>query len=351
MPARRLKFIILGLLAWLALFGTCSAHEVAKEMADSANVFLKSLDAGQTAAVQFQFENELRKDWQFVPMERKGLGLKQMKPHQRGLAIALVQSALSHRGFATAMQIMAMEQVLFELENNSLKRDPGKYHVFLFGAPSTDGTWGWRVEGHHISVSVTVVDGKEVKIAPAFLGANPAQVREGSMEGVRVLGDIEDFGRALVKQLTVEQKAKAVIADKAPRDVILGPGKEAAALDPKGLPASELGKNQQAMLKQLIESYLTRFRAEVADEDRQQIEAAGFDKLHFAWAGQIQMGRPHYFRVQGPTFVLEYDNTQNGANHVHVVWRNLKDDFGADSLRKHYQTTRHETVESATDDE
>jgi len=145
----------------LGLANHCQAHDIAKEFSDAAAIFLKSLDDNQTKAVQFKFDDPLRKDWHFIPKERKGLGLKQMKPHQRGLAMALVQTALSHRGYSTSMQIMAMEQVLREIENNPLKRDPAKYHLYLFGAPSPEAPWGWRIEGHHLSISVTIVDGKQ----------------------------------------------------------------------------------------------------------------------------------------------------------------------------------------------
>ena len=150
-------------------FGIAShaqAHDIAKEMLDNANLLLKSLDDSQVTAIKFKFDDDLRKNWQFVPMERKGLGLKQMKPHQRGFAMVLVQTALSHRGFSTSMQIMAMEQVLRDLENNPVKRDPAKYHLFLFGTPSADSSWGWRIEGHHLSISVTVVDGKTSSSRP-----------------------------------------------------------------------------------------------------------------------------------------------------------------------------------------
>ena len=326
----------------LVLAKHCQAHDIAKEFSDAAAIFLKSLNDEQTKAVQFKFDDPLRKEWHFIPKERKGLSLKQMKPHQRGLAMALVQTALSHRGYSTSMQIMAMEQVLRDIENNPLKRDPAKYHVYLFGTPTAEASWGWRIEGHHLSISVTIVDGKQVTVTPSFLGANPATVKSGPMAGVRVLGDIEDAGRALVKQLTAEQKTTAVFSTKAPRDVINGPArKQAEALNPAGLAASDMSQDQQRLLHKLINQYLDQFRAELASADRKKIEDAGFEKVGFGWAGQIQPGKPHYFRVQGPTFILEYDNTQNGANHAHVMWRDFKNDFGEDSLRKHYETHPH----------
>ena len=336
-----ITFLVMAAIS-LGLADDCQAHDLAKEFSDAAAIFLKSLDGDQTKAVQFKFDDPLRKDWHFIPKERKGLSLKQMKPHQRGLAMALVQTALSHRGYSTSMQVMAMEQVLRDLENNPLKRDPAKYHVYLFAVPSAETSWGWRIEGHHLSISVTIIDGKQVTVTPSFLGANPATVKSGPLAGVRVLGDIEDAGRALVKQLTVEQKTTAVFSTKAPRDVINGPArKQAEALTPIGLTATDMHQDQQRLLHKLIDQYLDQFRAEIANADRKKIEDAGFEKVSFGWAGQIQPGKPHYFRVQGPTFILEYDNTQNGANHAHVLWRDFKNDFGQDSLQKHYETHPH----------
>lgn len=319
------------------------AHDPAKDMFDATQLFLSSLDEEQKKAISFEFGHELRKDWQFIPMERKGVGLKQMKPHQRHLAMSMVQSALSHRGFATTMKIMALEQVLHEMENGAAKRDPSKYHFFIFGEPAADKTWGWRVEGHHLSISFTVVGGKTVVTTPAFFGSNPGQVPEGNLfAGLRALGDEEELGRSLIKQLTVEQKAKAILEGKAPRDVINGPGRVAMPLDPKGIAASEMTEAQQKILRSVISTYLGKFRTELADRDWKKIEEAGFDKIKFAWAGPIQPGKPHYYRVQGPTFILEYDNVQNKANHVHALWRDFKNDFGEDLLKKHYEKVPHE---------
>lgn len=316
------------------------AHDVAKEMTEAAKLLLKSLDKEQGNAIQFKFDDELRKDWQFVPMDRKGLGMKAMKPHQHGLALSLVQTGLSHHGFSTAMQVMALEQVLFEMENGNKKRDPAKYHLFLFGDPTKDATWAWRIEGHHLSVSFTIVDGK-VAVVPAFFGANPAEVRQGDLKGLRVLAQEEDQGRKLIKNLSVKQKEKAIISADAPDDVINGPGRDAEPLKPAGIAASDMNDAQQKMLRGLLEVYLGKVRGELADSDRKRIEAAGFEKIHFAWAGKISPGERHYYRIQGPTFIVEYDNTQNGANHAHVVWRDFKNDFGADWLKMHYEAVEH----------
>ena len=337
------QLLVFASMCFFFVASTASAHDPAQDMLAAMNDLMGSLDEAQTKQLSFQFDDELRKDWQFIPMERKGLSLKQMKPHQRHLGMALVQSALSHRGFAMTMKIMALEQVLHEMENGAAKRDPSKYHFFLFGTPAADKTWGWRIEGHHLSISFTVVEGKTVVTTPAFFGANPGTVPEGKLlAGLRALGEEEEAGRSLVKQLSVEQKKIAILEGKTPRNVINGPDRRVAQpTSPKGISVKQMTEPQQQLLRKLISTYLGRFRVELADADWKKIDDAGFDEVHFAWAGQIQAGKPHYYRVQGPTFIFEYDNVQNKANHVHAVWRDFKNDFGEDLLKKHYQAVPH----------
>lgn len=317
------------------------AHEIAIELCTAAESLIKSLDETQTEKLVLKFDDELRTNWQFIPMERQGLGFFDMKPNQRLLAISLLQTGLSHRGFSQSMQIMALEQVLHDLENQNPKRDSEKYHLFIFGTPSNTETWGWRIEGHHLSVSFTIVEGKTVVSTPAFFGANPGEVRTGPAAGLRVLAAEEDLGRLLIKNLSVKQKESAILNEPAPPDVVNGPGRAATPLEPAGIAASELDAGQQSMLRELIDVHVKKSRSELAAEAWQKIEAAGFEKIHFAWSGELQPNKPHYYRVQGPTFIIEYDNTQNDANHVHTVWRDFKNDFGADLLQQHYQSIPH----------
>ena len=317
------------------------AHPIANEMTTSANRFLSSLSDDQKAKVTFEFKDELRKGWHFIPMERKGLPLSEMKPNQAQLAMAMLQGALSHSGFSKAMNVMALEQILHEMENNSPKRDPAKYHFFIFGTPSKKGTWAWRVEGHHLSLSYTIVDGEHVVSTPAFYGANPAHVKQGPFKGLRVLAQEEDLGRQLVRMLSVEQKKSAIISQDAPDDVINGPGRDATPLEPAGIAAKDLNEKQKKLLMRLLRTYVNKTRQPLAKEDMSKIQAAGIDKIHFAWAGKLKKGERHYYRIQGPTFIMEYDNTQNGANHIHAVWRNFQGDFGEDLLKKHYESAPH----------
>jgi len=294
-------------------------------MSDAANVFLQSLGDEDRKKVTFEFDDPHRIDWQFIPMDRPGLSFGDLKPEQL---------------------LLGMESVLHEMENLNPKRDPSKYHLFIFGDPSTEKTWGWRIEGHHLSVSFTVADGQAIASTPLFLGASPAKVPVGKLKGLRVLGDQEDLGRALVRNLSAEQKEVAVVNAKAPRDVINGPGVVAKSLQPVGLLAKDMTDDQKKMLRSLIDSFVHQIRPELAAADLKEMEDAGFDKISFAWRGFIQPGKPHYYRVQGPTFIFEYDNMQNNANHVHIVWRDFKNDFGKDLLKEHYQSQHKEAAEA-----
>ena len=336
----KIKLLIAAVAAMANIFvcSTVTAHDIAKEMADAASVFLQSLGDEDRKKVTFEFDDPFRTDWQFIPMERPGLSFGDLKPEQLLLGTSLLQTGLSHRGYSTSMQVMVLESVLHEMENLNPKRDPSKYHLFIFGKPSTERPWGWRIEGHHLSVSFTVADGQAIASTPLFLGASPAKVPVGNLKGLRVLGPQEDLGRELVRNLSAQQKEVAVVGSKAPRDVINGPGVVAKSLQPVGLLAKDMTDDQQGMLRRLIDSFVHQIRPELAAADLKEMEDAGFDKVSFAWMGFIQPEKPHYFRVQGPTFILEYDNTQNKANHVHIVWRDFKNDFGKDLLQEHYRS-------------
>lgn len=307
-------------------------------MAAAANAFLAALGTEAKAKAAFDFKNEERLNWHFIPKERKGLPLKDMSPTQRHLAYGLLGSSLSHRGYSKATSIMSLEQILAELEgpNRKMARDPELYFVTVFGTPGSKGTWGWRWEGHHLAFNFTVVNGQVVG-SPNFLGTNPAEVREGPRKGLRVLAVEEDLARALVKSLDASQRAAAVFTNTAPRDIITGADKRVKPLSPAGVSAAKLTKEQTANLQALVREYAQRIRPDVASRDLDKIAQAGWDKVHFAWAGPLDAGKGDYYRVQGPTFLLEYDNTQNNNNHVHAVWRDFDGDFGEDLLKRHYE--------------
>ncbi len=332
------------LVALCSLTLSAQAHPAADAMADAAKKFLATLSAEQKTKAHYpDLKSEARQAWHFIPSEmvtfgRKGLPMTQMTEDQRKLAMALLKSALSEPGYAKATGIISLEAVLKEFEKNSkVDRNPVFYFVSVYGTPDAKGTWAWRFEGHHLSMSFTIVDGKEVAAVPSFMGTNPGEVREGAKKGLRVLGKEEDLGRELVKSLTADQRTTAIFAEKAPADIITGAKVKVDRLTPEGIPYAKLNGAQQELLKKVVGEYANRVRSDVASEDLAKIAKAGWDKVAFAWAGGLERGDGHYYRVQGPTFLLEYDNTQNNANHVHAVWRDFANDFGEDMLKRHYE--------------
>jgi hypothetical protein len=309
-------------------------------MIRAADAFLASLSADQRGITVFTFEDAERLNWHFVPRERRGLPFKQMTEQQRGLGRALLETGLGQRGLMKATTVMELEAVLRELGGNPEVRDLELYFFSVFGAPGEEAPWGWRVEGHHLSLNFTIADGTYVATAPSFFGANPARVQIGSRQGLRALSEEEDAARALVTSLNAAQREVAIIATEAPRDIITGNQAQVDPLSPVGIPTEQLDAGQRARLVALIEVYLARMAPEFAATRRAAIEAAA-GAVTFAWAGSLEPGGPHYYRVQGPTFLIEYDNTQNNANHIHSVWRDFEGDFGRDLLREHYRDAPH----------
>jgi hypothetical protein len=312
------------------------------EMATAASNFLAALNTDQQKKATFEFKHDERVNWHFVPRERKGLPLKEMAPEQRALAHALLSSGLGQRGYIETVSIISLEQILKEIEQGrGPVRDPELYFFTIFGKPGPKETWGWRVEGHHVSLNFTVVGGRAAAGAPSFLGTNPGVVRDGPRKGLRVLAGEEDLGRQLAQSLDEEQKKTAVLPGEAPRDIITGNSRKAMLDNPGGLPVSKLNGQQKRVFMSLLDLYAHRLRPEMAENDLRRIMEAGIEKVTFAWAGPTEPGKPHYYRLHGPTFLVEYDNTQNNANHIHTVWRDLQNDFGDDALRRHYEETPH----------
>jgi hypothetical protein len=307
------------------------------EMATAATNLWNALTPEQQKTVSYKFDDAERLNFHYIPKPRKGLPWAQMTSTQRHLAAALLATGMSPRGFAQTMTVMSEEEILGAMEQGKgPKRDPDLYYFTVFGKPGTMHTWGWRVEGHHVSLNFTIVNGKGVAAAPAFLGANPAEVRDGPRKGLRNLAVEEDLGFRLVKSLDDSQRAKAIYLEKAPADIVTSNKRPADVGEPKGILYSDLNPEQQAMVRVLVRLYAHRHRDELAHQDLAKIESAGWDKVRFAWAGGTEPGVGHYYRLQGPTFIVEFDNTQDHANHIHTVWRDPSGDFGADLLKQHY---------------
>jgi hypothetical protein len=327
-----------------------ASQRSAATMADAANHFLAGLSPEQRQQASFPYESDEHVRWNFIPTNmfpRKGLPLKDMNEAQRKLALDLLKAGLSERGYMTASAIMAHENILKALEESAgtLRnlRDPELYFFSIFGTPSAKGAWGWRVEGHHVSLHFDVADGLRIESTPSFFGANPADVRSGPKQGLRILGAEEDAGRALLNALDDTQRTSAIITNVAPNEIVTNNNVKIDPLSPAGLPASQMTSTQRELLMRLIEVYTSKMSSDIAADRLARLRGAGVDKIAFAWAGATDSGpgTKHYYRIQGPTFLVEFDNTQNDANHIHTVWREFNGDFGRDVLREHVTGVPH----------
>jgi len=311
-------------------------------MLDAAKAFLATLEPEQKSKAVQPFNSEERFHWFYTPVSRKGIPLKELKPVQRQAALALLRAGLSEKGYSKAETIRRLEEVLHEIEKGSgPTRDPDLYFFTFFGEPAASGAWGWRYEGHHCSQNWTILNGQSIGSSPQFFGANPAEVRDGPMKGTRVLKTEEDLGRALVKSLTAEQRAEGIVSTTAPGDILTTNTRKAAIQEDRGVAYSKLSKDQQGTLMALIEEYLSAQPRPEARQRLEKIRKLGFDGIKFAWMGGVEKGQGHYYRVQGSTFLIEYDNTQNDANHIHCVWRDFNGDWGTDLLAEHYKNSPH----------
>ncbi len=346
----RLRALFLSLAVCAA--GIAYHHSTEDMMVGAAKAFLASLNPNQKPAAHFKMDNPDYETWHFVPdnnfiqahgYARNGLTYRDMIPEQRTLADALLAASLSKAGFIRAKTIMSLEEVLRIQENDTVgRRDVELYHVSVFGEPSTEGAWAWRLEGHHISLHFLMKDGKLVSVSPTFFGSNPHEVREGPRKGIRVLGREEDLARDLVRSLDETGRKQAVIADKAYRDILTTYTTRAKIEGaPQGIPASKLGGEQYEMLLELAAQYALSFPDEQAEARTAKVRATAKEDLYFAWAGSIEPGKGDYYRIQAPEFLIEYDNTQNRNNHSHSVWRDFKGDFGRDILAAHYERFDH----------
>ena len=308
---------------------------LADEMATAAQTLLESLNDKKREAALIPFGDEERENFHYVPLERQGARYKDMTAVQRANTLRLLHTALSDDGSRSAVSIMALESVLAEIEGRPEHRDPELYWIAIFGTPG-EMPWGWRFEGHHLSVNQTLtVHG--ISGTPLFMGANPGVVPEGHgrQSRQRVLGDAEDLGREFVLSLDADQKQQAIISHRAIGEIETGQTSLVEPLDHEGILFGDLNPDQQRGLVGLLQHYLDRHEDEISEAARQRIVDHGHQNLEFAWAGPTAVGEPHYYRIQGPTFVIEYANTQNDANHHHTVFRDFEDDFGRDLLRDH----------------
>ena len=310
-------------------------------VARAARAFVRSLDPDRRAIAAFPFDSDERENWHYIPRPRAGLKRGDMTQRQQDDADALTAASLSAAGIRKARSIMAHETILGDLETSAgtlrFDRSPGLYHFSVFGQPGGSDPWGWQVDGHHLSLNTTVVEGRKISVTPSFFGANPAVVPRGPHNGLRILREEEDAGRSLLESLDAEQIYQCTIYPAAPPDIITRASRRARIEPAVGLPASAMTADQRERLVRLIEVYVKRSPEDAAAEQMRKIHDAGLQLIRFGWAGSRYRGQAHYYRVHGPTFLIEYDNTQDRANHIHAVWRDMEGDFGADLLREHYR--------------
>ena len=307
-----------------------------------ARAFLDSLTKSQLKEAQHEFNHLQRENWHFFPVAmlgRSGITIKSLTKDQRALFTPLLQQYLSETGYDKTMRIINLENVLAQLENNPTFRDAGLYVINFYGQPE-DAMWAWSFEGHHVSLNFTTVDGK-VSMVPRFLGANPAEVREGPHKGERVLAKEEDLAFALLDALSAKQKQTAIFQQHSIYDLATSTSSQVGPLRTVGIAFSDLDKAQQAMLLDIINEYLRTMPQDIAKKRMQGLMEEDLEDIHFAWAGATQKGKPHYYRIQGKTFLIEFDNSQNNANHIHTVWRDFDGDFGRDIIREHYEQHQH----------
>ncbi len=310
-------------------------------MTTAARALLESLTPDQKKVAQYPFESEERFVWFYTPVPRKGLTLKAMTAPQRTLAMNLLRSGLSEKGYAKAETIRSLEDVLVEMGGNPVQRDRELYYFTVFGEPGPKTTWGWRFEGHHLSQNWTVVNGTAMATTPQFFGANPAEVRQGAKTGLRALAAEEDLGFGLLRSLDAAQRQAALVDPKSPNDILTTNTREAAIQEDRGLPFAQLNATQKAALLKLIEEHAGAQTDPIA-RDRLARAKDSPNSIKFAWMGGTEKGQGHYYRVQGSTFLIEFDNTQNNANHIHQVWRDFKGDWGRDLLAEHYKSAQHQ---------
>lgn len=314
-----------------------------QNIVSAANRFIGTLDPNQKLLALYPFDIDNRYDFHFFPIDnRKGITFNQLSHAQQQAGIALMKTCLSDEAMKKINQIMKLENVLKKLENrppNDHYRDSGNYYFTIYGIPADSTIWGWRFEGHHVSFNFSTDKNVLVAGTPGFLGSNPGIVTDGPNKGEQVLKDEADMAFGLLHALSKEQLKTALIDTTAPKEIITFVSRKAMLQHPVGITYASMTAKQQEQLLQLVRLYVNRYTHLFADKMLKEIEQAGLNNLSFAWAGFTEpvFGKPHYYRIQGPTIIIEYDNTQNNANHVHTVVRDLLHDFGGDPLLQHYK--------------
>ncbi len=316
----------------------------AQDLPTIANTFLSSLSKELQDQTLFALEDSERFNMNYVPITRRGVTFHDFNEVQKTAALKLLRASLGAEGYRKSKEIMELEKVLHIIENDNRtmpdgrpRRDPLNYHFCIFGQPSANEPWGWRFEGHHLSLNFTSTEGILSSATPTFFGTNPGIVRSTQYKGKEVLKKEATLGFALVNSMSKEQMKTVLFSNTAPNDIISLTKRKVGELENVGIPFSKLSESQKATFMELLELYMSNYEENFAQGFREKIKKSGIENLTFAWAGSLAPGKGHYFRIHGPTLLIEYDNTQNNANHVHTVVRDLTNDYGEDVLKLHYE--------------
>jgi hypothetical protein len=305
--------------------------------------FLNSLNKEQLAKAQLAFDDPLRETWHFFPAsmwQREGVSLKELNASQKTLLHTMLKKHLSESGYTKAMKIIALEDVLLEMDSNSTMRDSEKYYVTIYGDPKKDSLWGWSFEGHHLSLNFAITEDK-VSFTPRFFGASPAIIKQGKRKGERTLEKEQDLALELINELSASQREIAIFNKTAFDEIVSFVETSVKPMDPVGIALNDLEKNQKKLLLSLIYEYLSAMPEELAHKRMANLKKEQLNDIHFGWAGATTLGQPHYYRIQGKTFLIEFDNTQSNANHIHSVWRDFDGDFGRNLIKEHYENSNH----------
>ncbi|MEX0315920.1 MAG: DUF3500 domain-containing protein [Allomuricauda sp.] len=305
--------------------------------------FLNSLNPTQKNKVLLAFTDDSRESWHFFPasmLEKRGVSLKELNSFQKDFFQVMLKNHLSQSGYQKTMDIIALEDVLLELEGNANMRDSSKYYIAIYGNPQKDHVWGWSFEGHHLSLNFTSI-GNHISFAPRFMGASPAKILSGKRKGQRALAKEEDLGFELINSLDPDQKDKAIFRQAALNEIVTFVESKVNPLETVGISLEAMNQKQQELLWKLIYEYISVMPNDLAKKRMENVKKEQPSNVYFGWAGATSLGKPHYYRIQGKSFLIEFDNVQNNANHIHSVWRDFNGDFGRDLIREHYQNSTH----------
>ena len=333
-----MRFLVFLVTAFLCL----PAHSQA--MREAAERLLAAVPEAARQKIVRPFDDRDRLDWHYTPRSRNGAALKELDSRGREAVHALLKTALSAAGHRKLVNIIELELVLREIETFGMMRDPERYHLTIYGKPDAKAAWGWRFEGHHLSLNFTLAGDRASADTPSFFGANPATVpastKYGPKKGLRVLAAEEDEARALLASLNDAQRGEAVFESRTYGEIVTANAEKVDPLKPAGIAAAKLNEGQRAQLMKLIEVYAANFEPGLAKARLARVREGGVENIRFGWAGSTEKGRQHYYRIQGPRFLIEYDASQNDGNHVHTVWRDFNGDFGRDLLKLHYAVAK-----------